>query len=128
MGNTIFYILLAIIVVWFVYKQFVPVKGVKSLNGKEFEEALKQSAKDAQLIDVREDNEFRQGRIVGAKNISVGQIGQKLDQIAKDKPVFVYCRSGMRSKQAAKILSRNGYSQIFNLNGGIMAWSGQVVK
>ncbi len=128
MGNTVMYVVVSLVIVWFIYKQFAPVKGMKSLNGKEFEVELKQSMNKAQLIDVREISEFRQGRIVGAKNIPLSQIGQMLDQISMDKPVFLYCRSGMRSKQAAKILSRKGYSQIYNLNGGIMAWSGQVVK
>lgn len=126
--DKIFYVIMIILLVWFVVKQFTPVKGVKNLNGKEFENELKRSENNAQLIDVREIHEFRQGRIVGAKNIPLGEIGQKLEQISIDKPVFLYCRSGMRSKQAGKILSRNGCSQIYNLNGGIMAWSGKVAK
>lgn len=126
--DKIIYVIMIVLLVWFVVKQFTPVKGVKNLNGKEFENELKRSENNAQLIDVREVHEFQQGRIVGAKNIPLGEIGQKLEQISTDKPVFLYCRSGMRSKQAGKILSRNGYSQIYNLNGGIMAWSGKVAK
>lgn len=126
--DKIIYGIMIVLLVWFVFKQFTPVKGVKNLNGKEFENELKRSENNSQLIDVREIHEFRQGRIVGAKNIPLGEIGQKLEQISTDKPVFLYCRSGMRSKQAGKILSRNGYSQIYNLNGGIMAWSGKVAK
>lgn len=126
--DKIIYVIMIVLLVWFVVKQFTPVKGVKNLNGKEFENELKRSENNAQLIDVREIHEFRQGRIVGAKNIPLGEIGQKLEQISIDKPVFLYCRSGMRSKQAGKILSRNGCSQIYNLNGGIMAWSGKVAK
>lgn len=128
MGNTTIYILFIILAAWLMYKQFAPVKGVKNLNAKEFANELKQGGKSVQLIDVREISEYRQGRIAGAENIPLSQIQQKLDHISKDLPVFLYCRSGMRSKQAGKILSRNGYSQISNLSGGIMAWNGSVVK
>jgi len=57
-------------------------------------------------------------------NISVDQLAQRLSEIPKDKPVVLYCRSGNRSNQAAQILERAGYSQIYDL-GGIITWAQQ---
>jgi len=76
------------------------------------------------LIDVRTPEEFAGGHIPGAVNISVEQLAQRLSEIPKDKPVVLYCRSGNRSNQAAQILERAGYSQIYDL-GGIITWAQQ---
>lgn len=76
------------------------------------------------LIDVRTPEEFVGGHIPGAVNISVDQLAQRLSEIPKDKPVVLYCRSGNRSNQAAQILERAGYSQIYDL-GGIITWAQQ---
>lgn len=76
---------------------------------------------DHVLIDVRTPEEFASGHIPGAVNISVDQLAQRLSEIPQDKPVVLYCRSGNRSNQAAQILERAGYTQIYDL-GGIITW------
>lgn len=76
---------------------------------------------DHVLIDVRTPEEFAAGHIPGAVNISVDQLAQRLNEIPKDKPVVLYCRSGNRSNQAAQILERAGYTQIYDL-GGLITW------
>lgn len=73
------------------------------------------------LIDVRTPEEFASGHIPGAVNISVDELAQRLNEIPQDKPVVLYCRSGNRSNQAAQILERAGYTQIYDL-GGIITW------
>lgn len=90
------YAIIVLLVFWFVYKQFAKVKGSRSLNVGEF----KKECKGQRLIDVREVREFKQGRIAGAINIPLRQIQTRLAEIPKDSPVFLYCRSEMRSKQA----------------------------
>ncbi len=76
------------------------------------------------VLDVREANDYREGHIREAKHIPFGQLAAKLDQIAswKDKPVIVYCRSGGQSASACKLLARHGFSRLYNLAGGILAW------
>lgn len=76
---------------------------------------------DHVLIDVRTPQEFASGHIPGAVNISVDQLAQRLSEIPQDKPIVLYCRSGNRSNQAAQILERAGYTQIYDL-GGIITW------
>lgn len=78
-------------------------------------------ADGAQLIDVRSPMEFRQGHIAGALNIPVDQVSQRLGEVARDRTVVVYCRSGARSSQAARVLQGAGVSDVRDL-GSIAAW------
>lgn len=79
---------------------------------------------DALVLDVREDNEVREGRIKGARHIPLGQLKSRAAELAqsKDKPVLVYCRSGNRSAHACNILTALGFQNVSNLAGGISAW------
>ena len=76
------------------------------------------------LIDVRTPEEFASGHIADAVNIPVDQLASRLSEVPQDKPVVLYCRSGNRSGQAAQILDRAGYTQIYDL-GGIVTWAQQ---
>ena len=79
---------------------------------------------NALVLDVREDKETRDGILQGAKNIPVGVLGKRIEDIAKHKerPVLVYCQSGSRSVGACNILVKQGFLQVNNLKGGILAW------
>jgi phage shock protein E len=76
------------------------------------------------LVDVRTAEEFNEGYIPGAINISLQELQQKIDSIPKDKPVIVYCRSGNRSSFAVNILQQAGYTEVYDL-GGIIDWARQ---
>lgn len=109
---------------WFVYTRFAPIKGLRNLKGNEFAEGVNQGSKNF-LIDVREPQEFKSGFIPGAVNIPLSQLRNRLAEIPRDRAIFLYCRSGMRSKQAAKVLAKSGYSNLAHLQGGMMAWKGK---
>lgn len=81
---------------------------------------------DAVLVDVRTVQEYREGHIPGSKNVPLQQL-DKISSVAKKKdiPLFVYCYSGSRSRQAAGMLRRMGYTNVNNI-GGIAAYSGKV--
>ena len=76
------------------------------------------------VLDVREDNEIRAGKIQGAKHIPLGQLAKRLPELekSKDKSVLVYCRSGNRSSFACNTLTKNGFVDVSNLAGGFLAW------
>lgn len=77
-----------------------------------------------QLLDVRTPAEYADGHINDALNINVQAddfLPLAAKALSKDKPVYVYCRSGKRSMDAATRLAKNGY-QVVNLTGGILAW------
>lgn len=92
--------------------------SMRTLSAAQFRSELEQS-KDKLLIDVREPEEYKSGFIVGAKNIPLSQLEQRLSVIPKDREVLLYCRSGMRSKTAARNLQKHGYTRIAHLRGGI---------
>lgn len=73
------------------------------------------------IIDVRETDEFTSGHIPGARHVPLRKIDAY--QGVKDKPIYLVCHSGMRSKQAASILIKGGY-QAVNVKGGMMLWQG----
>ncbi|WP_431134608.1 rhodanese-like domain-containing protein [Psychroserpens mesophilus] len=78
--------------------------------------------KNVQLIDVRTSNEFNSNHIKGAKNIDFfsGSFNLELNKLNKDKPVYVYCRSGSRSRQTANKLANMEFKKIYDLRGGIL--------
>ena len=79
---------------------------------------------EVQILDVREPAEFTGplGHIKGAMLIPLGQLGERLGELSKDKPVVAVCKSGGRSAQAVNVLRQAGFSDIANLPGGMMGW------
>ncbi|TYP70041.1 rhodanese-like domain-containing protein [Paenibacillus methanolicus] len=126
--NTIIDIAIAALVLWLLYLQFGPVRGLRTLPAREFNRALAEAPKEALLLDVREAGEFRRGAIPKAVNIPLSALGRRLGEIPKDRSVYLYCQSGVRSKRAARLLKRKGYSRIAHLKGGISAWNGEQAR
>ncbi len=81
---------------------------------------------DAQVIDVREAEEFAAGHLPEAKNVPLAKLADRINEIErfKDKPVIVCCASGMRSGKACGELRKLGFAKVHNLSGGIDAWAG----
>jgi rhodanese-related sulfurtransferase len=73
------------------------------------------------LLDVREKHELHEGYISGAKLIPLGQLGSRMKELPKDREIVCVCRSGNRSRSAAKKLIAAGYSAS-NMKGGMLAW------
>ena len=95
---------------WFLYSQLAPVKGLKTLTNREFAEQLKNSNNKI-LIDVRVPREYELGHIKGAVNIPLSELKKRAKEISRDKEIFLYCRNGMRSKRAARILRKRPVNQ-----------------
>ncbi|MFZ0545071.1 MAG: rhodanese-like domain-containing protein [Candidatus Promineifilaceae bacterium] len=83
--------------------------------------AVKESA-DVLVLDVREQWEYDEGHIPGVTLIPVSEVSNRLSEIPTDKEVIVTCRSGNRSSQVAEYLRQQGYDNIHNMDGGILAW------
>jgi hydroxyacylglutathione hydrolase len=80
---------------------------------------------DYQVVDVRGESEYKEGHIPGSRNIYVGYIGEKIDQVPSDKPVVFQCQTGRRSAIAASVAAAHGRNDIYNLVGGFSAWEEQ---
>lgn len=99
-------------------------KKVETLDVKTYAEKLN-ITNNPQLIDVRTPEEYASGKINNAKNINwnANDFATQAEKLDKSKPVFVYCKVGGRSAQAANKLSEMGFKEIYNLDGGIMKWN-----
>jgi glyoxylase-like metal-dependent hydrolase (beta-lactamase superfamily II)/rhodanese-related sulfurtransferase len=89
-------------------------------------DALEEHAGSVQILDVRERDEFDGplGRIRGSKDIPLGELPARVDELARDRPVVAVCRSGARSAQAAVLLTKAGFPNVANLAGGMLRWRG----
>ena len=79
---------------------------------------------DALVLDVREDNEYHSGHIVNPLHIPMSFLKDRVAELEKhkSKPIIVSCRSGARSASACSVLSKQGFENVYNLKGGVMAW------
>lgn len=75
----------------------------------------------ATLLDVRTPEEFASGHVDGAINIPVGTLATRMAEVPREKPVVLYCRSGMRSARAASMLRAEGYERVHNV-GPMPSW------
>ncbi|KUP05951.1 hypothetical protein Q75_09790 [Bacillus coahuilensis p1.1.43] len=121
---SIILIILGAIIVYTVVSYFLQKRSVKPLTQDEFIAGYRK----AQLVDVREPNEFEGGHILGSRNIPVSQIKMRMGEFRKDQPIYLYCQSGLRSGRAAQTLYKKGYRDIYHLKGGFRGWSGKVKK
>jgi rhodanese-related sulfurtransferase len=95
------------------YKELAPSDSVHLLNHE-----------GAVMLDVREDNEYKDGHILESVHIPLGKLGERMDELEnlRQKPIIVSCRSGHRSASACARLRKSGFENVYNLKGGVMAW------
>lgn len=98
--------------------------NMNEITVQELKEKL-DKGEDFQLIDVREEFEYETSNL-GGQLIPLGGILIEADKVSKDKPVVVMCRSGKRSAAAIMQLQQLGYSNLTNLQGGILAWAAEI--
>jgi rhodanese-related sulfurtransferase/rubrerythrin len=102
-------------------------KKVKSISPDEVRKLIKEKSTDQYcLLDVRQPGEYEQEHIPGAVLIPLTELQSSLDRIKKDKMTVVYCRSGNRSSSGVGILNGAGLENVFNMEGGMLAYNGLV--
>ncbi|MBB5174228.1 rhodanese-like domain-containing protein [Texcoconibacillus texcoconensis] len=100
--------------------------AVEQLSGDELEE--KMSDDDTLLvIDVREEREFAEERVPGMENMPLSTFEDTYHELPEEE-IYVFCRSGNRSMEAADILKGAGYENVYNVKGGITDWEGPTEK
>src|SRR5574342_1048022 len=96
---------------------------MKQLTAKEVENLLKEN--QLNLVDVREVDEVRSGKIPGAIHIPLGLVEFRMHELDKSKEYIMVCRSGGRSGRATQFLESYGFN-VINMTGGMLAWEGKV--
>ena len=110
------------------YEQFCGVPGdqtVPAISAPELKRKM-DTGEPFELIDVREAFEYEIARIDGAKLIPLGEIAERADELHREQPIIVHCHSGQRSAHAVRLLQQCGFANVYNLEGGIDAWSDQI--
>jgi rhodanese-related sulfurtransferase len=98
-------------------------RGAKSVSPSEA--VLLINRNQAIVLDVRDDAEFAAGHINDARHIPLAKLDERLAELQKfrDKPVIVHCQSGVRSSKAAAALRKHEFTQVYELDGGVNAWT-----
>lgn len=80
--------------------------------------------KNALVLDVREEAEFKSGHLINAKWLPLGKLSERVGELERyrEQPVVVVCRSGQRSAAACSLLVKQGFTQAYNLVGGVTGW------
>jgi rhodanese-related sulfurtransferase len=96
--------------------------GIKEIDAAGLHSLLNEK-KTLALVDVRSDNEVAYGVIEGALHLPLHLLPIKADELDKDVHTIFYCRSGARSAQACAFMAAKGHDNVYNLQGGIIAWA-----
>lgn len=97
--------------------------NIKILSSEEFRDRV--SGRNVQLVDVRTPQEFHERHLENAININYNSstFETEFNKLDKTKPLYIYCRSGVRSRHATYKLAHLGFSEIYDLRGGIIRWN-----
>jgi rhodanese-related sulfurtransferase len=99
--------------------------GVQKLSVADYEKKLNETSNEI-IVDVRTPEEYQSGHLVNATLINYydSDFKEQISKLDKSKPVYVYCKAGVRSAKAANILRESGFKEVYDLQGGFDAWSG----
>jgi rhodanese-related sulfurtransferase len=121
-GMTSLYFGISLILIIIVFRVITRKKNASEVSASTAAEMIK----DPELIilDVRTSHEFSQGHIEGARLFPVAELNEKINELKdfKNGSILIYCLRGNRSRTAYQILKNNGFTNLKNLQGGIMAW------
>lgn len=107
---------------WTLWQSFG--RGMKKLSPMDATHLI--NREDAVVLDVRSDGEFNQGHIVNAVNIPQKSVQEQLSKLEKyrNRPIITACRTGQIALGVSSTLRKNGFEQVYNLAGGLIAWEG----
>ncbi len=96
--------------------------NVKEIDTHQFAEWVEEEGHQMRVIDVRQMEEIAQGTVPKAEALPLHTLPLKVSELDKSEKLVMVCRSGARSAQACMFLQQQGFSNVFNLRGGMMAW------
>jgi len=121
MNSTLKYILIVVFSIIFSCS-LINNESINHMNSDELIEFIELN--DAVLVDVRTEDEYNSGYIENSLNIDYfsNEFSVNADKLDKTTPIILYCRSGKRSSMSANKISKLGFKEIYNLEGGILEW------
>ena len=99
-----------------------PAEERPAMQSIDWDKALEMNKNGAIFVDVRNPPELNEGYAPEAKNVPLGELKDRLAELPKDKDLLIYCRSGRRSEAATNYLLSQGYTRVYNVLGGYLAF------
>ncbi|MFR3686434.1 MAG: rhodanese-like domain-containing protein [Enterococcus sp.] len=118
-------VLISVIVLFGLYELYVRImmrRSAKIISQEEFQAGMRK----AQVIDVRERDEFNSKHILGARSFPFSMLKETFSSLRKDQPIYIYDQNKAVSARAANLLRKKGYKDIYILKGGMQDWTGKV--
>lgn len=109
---------------WEIYQYFMRKKAATPLDNETFRDDMRR----AQIVDVREKDDFNAGHILGARNIPYSQLKQRSAELRKDQPIYLYENKKTLSYRAAMMLKKKGYGDLYVLKEGYSGWDGKIKR
>ena len=119
--RTIFLIVAVASFTAYAYQYFIQPVGFGDISVETAAELI-ETVVDLVILDVRTESEFNEEHIENAILIPVQELATRLDELSKESTLLIYCRTGNRSSTAVDILTENGFTMIYHMDGGITAW------
>jgi rhodanese-related sulfurtransferase len=104
----------------------ISTEGYRNVSTEEAKQLI--DNKEVVVLDVRTPEEYQEGHIPSAILIPLQELENKLDELDREEPYLVVCRSGNRSAQASEILTSNSFTNIYNMTGGMNSWLYEIAK
>src|SRR5690625_1025293 len=125
--TTLNIIIFSIVGIWVGFEVFQYFRRKKAGVGLSSEEFKKEMRK-AQIIDLRERDDFLAGHILGARNIPYLTLKQRMNELRKDQPIYLYDEKETLSLRASLLLKKAGYTDIYRLKDGYDQWDGRIKR
>lgn len=122
--NTVILVILLVWIFTWAFQYFRRKRYATVIDQETFREGMRK----AQVIDLRQENEFKKGHILGARNLPYPYLRQQYSELRADLPVYLYDEGITVSTQAAAFLGKHGYKQLFILKDGYRNWEGKTKK
>ncbi|GAA2900606.1 rhodanese-like domain-containing protein [Enterococcus pseudoavium] len=119
------FVLITVIVLYGLYELYVRImmkRSAKTITQEEFQAGMRK----AQVIDVRERDEFNAKHILGARSFPYTMLKETYGSLRKDQPIYIYDHNKSISARAANLLRKKGYTDLYILKGGMQDWTGKV--
>lgn len=102
-------------------------RGAKTLSPEEVQQKMKQKKTGLTVLDVRTAKEYAEGRIAPSAHIPIEELAGRAEELAakRDRPLVVVCRTERRSRMAARVLNRAGFTEVYVMQGGLTQWAGE---
>lgn len=122
-NHTLLFIAFLITLGMLVYTEYMRF-GTANTALSPYDATQKMNAGESVFLDVRDEAEFKVGHLLNARSMPVNKLADRMHEIEKlkEKDVVIYCDNGMRASRAVAKLKKEGFTKIFTLAGGLVAW------